>query len=52
MTIDQFEKMTVRQKALYPFTDEEWGSLTKDQKKRVFFCRDKMKSVLEKYSGK
>ncbi len=41
MTNSQFESMSLRQKAFYPFTDEEWNSLNKDQKKRVFFARHK-----------
>ncbi len=41
MTNEQFEKMSLRQKAFYPFTDAEWTKLTKDQKKRVFFARHK-----------
>lgn len=41
MTNEQFETMSLRQKAFYPFTDEQWNSLTKDQKKRVFFARHK-----------
>jgi len=41
MSNEQFEMMTLRQKAYYPFTDEQWSKLTKDQKKRVFFARHK-----------
>jgi len=41
MTTEQFEKMTLRQKAFYPFTDLEWNALTRDQKKRVFYARQK-----------
>ena len=41
MTVEQFEKMSLRQKAFYPFTDTEWSKLNKDQKKRVFFARHK-----------
>jgi len=47
MTIEQFEKMSLRQKAFYPFTDIEWNNLSKDQKKRVFFARHKFKSQQE-----
>ena len=38
---DSFERMSLRQKAYFPFTDEQWQSLSKDQKKRVFFARRK-----------
>ena len=41
MTNTQFEAMSLRQKAFYPFTDIQWSALTKDQKKRVFFARHK-----------
>jgi hypothetical protein len=41
MLKEQFEKMSLKQKAFYPFTDVEWTALTKDQKKRVFFARNK-----------
>jgi len=41
MTDAQFETMSLRQKAFYPFTDDEWKTLSKDQKKRVFFARHK-----------
>jgi len=44
MTVEQFEAMSLKQKAFYPFTDKQWESLTKDQKKRVFFARHKIKS--------
>ena len=44
MTPEQFEAMSLRQKAFYPFTNEEWSRLTKDQKKRVFFARHKFSS--------
>ena len=43
MTNEQFESMSLRQKALYPFTDEQWASLSRDQKNRVFFARKKIK---------
>ena len=38
---DSFERMSLRQKAFFPFTDEQWQSLSKEQKKRVFFARHK-----------
>jgi len=41
MTVAQFESMSLKQKAFYPFTDVEWSGLNKDQKKRVFFARHK-----------
>lgn len=44
MTKQQFENMSLRQKAYYPFTDTQWESLTKDQKKRVFFARNTFKN--------
>ena len=44
LTDKQFENMSLRQKAFYPFTDEQWESLTKDQKNRVFFARKKFKA--------
>jgi len=43
MTDSQFESMSLRQKAFYPFTDEQWSALTRDQKNRVFFARKKLK---------
>lgn len=43
ITNEQFESMTLRQKAFYKFTDEQWNALTKDQKKRIFFARHKFK---------
>jgi len=43
MTDSQFESMSLRQKAFYPFTDEQWNALTRDQKNRVFFARKKLK---------
>lgn len=43
LTKEQFEKMSLRQKANYPFTDEQWASLSRDQKNRVFFARKKIK---------
>jgi hypothetical protein len=46
MTTSQFEAMSLRQKAFYPFTDEEWNALVKDQKKRVFFARNKFSTKL------
>jgi hypothetical protein len=50
ITPEQFEKMTLRQKAFYPFTDMEWQRLSRDQKKRVFFARHKF-TTKEKASG-
>lgn len=41
LTDEQFEKMSLKQKAFYPFTDKQWNALSKDQKKRVFFARQK-----------
>jgi len=41
VTNTQFESMSLKQKAYYPFTDTQWATLTKDQKKRVFFARNK-----------
>jgi len=38
---DTFERMSLRQKAFFPFTDEQWKLLSKSQKKRVFFARHK-----------
>jgi len=38
---DSFERMSLRQKAFFPFTDEQWQYLSKEQKKRVFFARHK-----------
>lgn len=43
ITDEQFESMTLRQKAYYSFTDEQWSALTRDQKKRVFYARNKFK---------
>jgi len=43
LTTEQFEEMTLKQKAFYPFTDEQWEALSKDQKNRVFFARKKIK---------
>jgi len=48
ITNDQFESMTLRQKAFYPFSDEQWEALSRDQKKRVFWARKKLK---EQHSG-
>lgn len=45
---EQFEGMSLRQKAYYSFTDEQWASLTRNQKKRVFYARNKFKASLEK----
>jgi ABC-type molybdenum transport system ATPase subunit/photorepair protein PhrA len=44
MTTSQFEQMSLKQKAFYPFTDSDWNSLSKDQKKRIFFARNKFKT--------
>jgi len=41
ITDEQFERMSLKQKAFYPFTDKQWNALSKDQKKRVFFARQK-----------
>ena len=41
ITNEQFEAMSLRQKAFYPFTDEQWKALSRDQKNRVFFARKK-----------
>jgi len=41
MTELQFESMSLKQKAFYPFTDDQWNDLSKSQKKRVFFARHK-----------
>ena len=42
LTEEQFESMSLKQKAHYPFTDDQWNQLSKDQKKRVFFARRKL----------
>jgi len=44
MDSKRFEAMSLKQKAFYPWTDEEWSTLTKAQKKRVFFARHKFSS--------
>ena len=43
MDATRFDSMSLRQKAYYPFTDEEWNSMDKGMKKRVFFARKKFK---------
>jgi len=43
MDAKRFDSMSLRQKAYYPFTDEEWSAMDKGMKKRVFFARKKFK---------
>jgi hypothetical protein len=49
LTDEQFEKMSLKQKAFYPFTDKQWNALSKDQKKRVFFARQKFANKKQDY---
>lgn len=44
MTTERFNSMSLKQKAFYPFTEQEWSSLSKGDKKRVFFARNKFKT--------